>query len=269
MPSVFCPGCGRQLNITSAEQAAGITLECAQCGTCFHIAGTAPPPPEERAAATPTSEEITADEGEMDEADEPTPATTGMAPATKIVLTGLAVVAGLIVAVGGIALAVANNRPNAAQPQAAPGKSPTPVTSASRDEPAGYQIALGGCACVGFIALVVGAVIAISGATKACPSCRRWWATTIAGQTLLEQKKCYGLVTRTSHSSSYGSWSGTGSRSGRYYGGSSSRYGTRSWQVRVPVVRTTYLVHYGCKYCGYSWDRTKVQEVEDFDIERP
>jgi hypothetical protein len=143
------------------------------------------------------------------------------------------------------------------------------MSSAPADVSGGVQAVLGSCACVGFIALVVGALFAVSGATQACPSCRRWWVRMNTGETILEQKKCYGLVTRTSYSSSWGSWSGTGSRSGRSYGGTSSRYGTRSWQVRVPVVRTTYLVHYGCKYCDHRWDQTKVREVEDFDIERP
>jgi hypothetical protein len=51
MPAVFCSGCGRQLEISLEEQAAGITLECARCNTGFRVPGaaTAPPPVQGRA----------------------------------------------------------------------------------------------------------------------------------------------------------------------------------------------------------------------------
>jgi hypothetical protein len=53
-----------------------------------------------------------------------------------------------------------------------------------------------------------------------------------------------------------------------YHSGSVSSSGGTSWQERVPVIRTTYGLRYRCRYCGERWEEERVEQVEDFDIER-
>jgi hypothetical protein len=105
-----------------------------------------------------------------------------------------------------------------------------------------------------------------------CPKCGKWWAKVHLGRRIIEQKKCYGLVTRRAHSSSTGWAFGTshhsGSRHHRSYGGPVYASRTTSWQERVPVIRTTSEWLYWCKYCRFQWEEEEVRDVEDFDIER-
>jgi hypothetical protein len=78
-----------------------------------------------------------------------------------------------------------------------------------------------------------------------CPRCGRRWAAVFLGEHIDEEKECYGLVTRYALSR-----------------------GVTTWKERVPVIRTTYLQHFACKYCAARWTGTRVQQVEDFDIPR-
>jgi hypothetical protein len=120
------------------------------------------------------------------------------------------------------------------------------------------------------IVLLVGVVIA--GRPTICPDCKRWWARVLVSRHPVEQKKCYGLVTRRAYTSSSGSVSGTSHHLGELdyqtLNGSTSSSGTTNWKERVPVIRTTYLLTYRCRYCHTCWERTEVKEVEDFDIDR-
>jgi hypothetical protein len=124
------------------------------------------------------------------------------------------------------------------------------------------------------LALVVGliALIILTSIGTVCPECGKRWARVFVKRRIIEQKKCYGLVTRHAHSSSSGWISGTSSHTGSIHhtshGGTVHSSGTTSWNERVPVIRTTYLMHYQCKYCQASWTEEKVEQVEDFDIER-
>jgi hypothetical protein len=104
------------------------------------------------------------------------------------------------------------------------------------------------------------------GRNLACPKCKKWWARVFAGKRLIEQKKCYGLVNRQTNSSSLG----LGLLFGNHhtYSGSSYSASSTRWKERVPVIRTTYLLIDECKFCRARWTREKVEEVEDFDIER-
>lgn len=117
-----------------------------------------------------------------------------------------------------------------------------------------------------------GSGIVFSGIYTWCPSCHRWWARRFLRETVQEGKKCYGLVTRHADTSVWGS----GSSSGTSYSpgsmpvftnqsGSSSAHGSTSWKERVPVIRTTHLLHYKCNHCDHKWHVVKVKEVEDFE----
>lgn len=123
-------------------------------------------------------------------------------------------------------------------------------------------------------------VILADGTKNACVRCRRWWARLFQAIVILNQKKCYGLVTRSSSTfisgggSTYGGGS-VGDRAtcgGQHYSGSSSTSWTASgnttWEERAPVIRTTYQLQYLCQFCGEMWEEEKVEEFEDFDIER-
>jgi hypothetical protein len=116
---------------------------------------------------------------------------------------------------------------------------------------------------------VVGLIVLITGSMTACPECKRWWARTYLGRKAVEQKKCYGLVTRYAHSSFSGRLSGLSSHSGSIHhtshDGTVYSSGTTSWKERVPVVRTTYELGYECKHCQAQWVRYQVVEVEDFE----
>jgi hypothetical protein len=123
---------------------------------------------------------------------------------------------------------------------------------------------------------VTGLILFITGTLSACPECKKWWARVYLGRRIVEQKKCYGLVTRTAHTSSSGTISGTCSHSGSFHHtgndgrihGTTHSSGSTSWEERVPVIRTTYDYYYACKHCRVRWTEEKVNEVEDFDIER-
>ncbi len=130
--------------------------------------------------------------------------------------------------------------------------------------------------CVLFVLGSVGGLIAlivsITGIGTECPECGKKWAKVIVRSKIVEQKKCYGLVSRSAYSRSSGSISGTTSHSGSVdhcsISGTTHSSGSTSWEERVPVIRTTYLMYYKCKYCYAKWTEEKVKEVEDFDIER-
>src|SRR5262249_33625653 len=47
---------------------------------------------------------------------------------------------------------------------------------------------------------IIGLILFISGTNSACPACKKWWAEDYLGRRMIEQKKCYGLVTRSAHS---------------------------------------------------------------------
>lgn len=112
------------------------------------------------------------------------------------------------------------------------------------------------------IAVIVGSALLGAGTHRRCPHCKRWWARVKIGREILKQERCYGLVTRTAHSSSSGSYYGNRSSSD---GGTVFSSGATSWQERVPVIRTTYELQYECRYCQARWTRNVEKEVEDFD----
>jgi hypothetical protein len=110
---------------------------------------------------------------------------------------------------------------------------------------------------------IFGIVTLITGFINRCPKCGVWWVKRFLGKQLIERIQCYGLVTRTAHTHTSGSYSGSSSGSGFHHGSTSSS-GTTRWKERVPVVRSTYQHHYCCKVCNHRWTRTEVVEVEDF-----
>jgi hypothetical protein len=130
--------------------------------------------------------------------------------------------------------------------------------------------------CVLFVFGLIGGPIAlivwITSVGTTCPECGKWWAKTLVKRRIIEQKKCYGLVTRTAHTGSIGSVLGTSSHTGsvhhKSHTGMTFGSGSTSWRERVPVIRTTYLMYYQCKYCQASWTEERVEQVEDFDIKR-
>ncbi len=104
----------------------------------------------------------------------------------------------------------------------------------------------------------------IMGFVRRCPSCGRWWAREYLWRQLIEKKHCYGLVTRTAYTDSWGSYSGSSTDS-VFHHGSISSSGTTRWKERVPVIRSTHDLHYCCEKCDFHWTRREVKEVEDFD----
>jgi hypothetical protein len=127
---------------------------------------------------------------------------------------------------------------------------------------------------VAVVGAAVGLVEVCRGIGAACPQCRHWWARTFLSRRLIETKKCFGLVTRSSYTSMSGSvslhgtnWRPDGLGRQEYLGGTSTS-GTTTWKERVPVIRTTYRLTYQCRYCGFRWNRAMVVQVEDFDTER-
>jgi hypothetical protein len=128
---------------------------------------------------------------------------------------------------------------------------------------AGFMLGGGG------VCVILGVILIITGTMTACPKCGKWWARVYLGRTTLEKKRCYGLVTRYAHSSSTGWISGTSRHSGSIHDTSHDGIvhssGTTSWQERVPVIRTTYELHYECKYCQAHWTKVRVEQVEDFE----
>jgi hypothetical protein len=136
-------------------------------------------------------------------------------------------------------------------------------------------IVLGSCGTLlaGVIVVIVFLAMWAGSRGTVCPHCGKWWAKTVVKTEILSAKKSYGLVTRRSFSSSFGSYSGTSQHSGSthstWHSGNTSSYGSTRWKERVPVTRTEYQLHCQCKYCAGEWTEEKVHEEEDFDIERP
>lgn len=121
---------------------------------------------------------------------------------------------------------------------------------------------------------VVGGVVAVGlcalswALRTACPACGRLWARRYLGESVAERKECYGLVTRSAWSTSGGSYTGSSYTPGHMptsYSGSDSSSGSTSWEERVPVIRTTYRLHYECCHCLHLWEGKRVEQVEDFD----
>ncbi len=99
MPTVSCPGCGRQLAVTVVELASGITLECARCNTRVSVPG-----PAARAPAHP--DPTSADDADDVDTTDPVSAGVGRAPATKPFLIALAAVLGLVLCLVAVIVAV-------------------------------------------------------------------------------------------------------------------------------------------------------------------
>jgi hypothetical protein len=119
---------------------------------------------------------------------------------------------------------------------------------------------LKGVLCTGVSsAAIIVVVVAYLGLTSACPRCGRWFVARKVRTTVVEQIRCYGLVTR--RAVSFGSGTTTGGGTSASHSSSSSM---TSWQERVPVIRTTYCHHHRCKKCRGTWTKTEVVEEEDF-----
>lgn len=118
------------------------------------------------------------------------------------------------------------------------------------------------------IALFLGLAALISyvarNAQTPCPECGERGTMVFVKKTVIEQKKCYGLVTR------YSSTISTGDITGPDHGpaGQIVTAGSTEWQERVPVIRTTYLLYFQCRECQALQTEENVVEVEDFEIER-
>jgi len=126
---------------------------------------------------------------------------------------------------------------------------------------------------VGSFVMVVGGIVGIGllvwgGMTK-CPKCGKFWASVFLRKTVLETKKCFGLVTRYSHSRSTGHMSGTSHNSGSphqtTHNSNINTSGSTKWKERVPVIRTRYGLYYECKYCHGQWSKEQIEQVEDFN----
>jgi hypothetical protein len=112
----------------------------------------------------------------------------------------------------------------------------------------------------------------LASAGSQCPECNKRWAKICSGREIVGEKKEFGLVTRHAVTNSTGWVSGTAYNAGggqpTHYGGPIHHSGTTSWQERVPVIRTTYLHHFRCRFCNHRWTILEVVTTEDFDIER-
>jgi hypothetical protein len=91
------------------------------------------------------------------------------------------------------------------------------------------------------VALVIG-VNAIIDAETECPECKLKRARIRGKETIIDQKKGWGWVTRRASSHTHGRISGTGTSSA-----SIDSTTTTSWQERARVIVTTYQVCYECK----------------------
>lgn len=109
-------------------------------------------------------------------------------------------------------------------------------------------------------------VIVVIGFSYSCPDCGRPWAREFLAEELVDTKKCYGLVTR--YGSSYTSGTSSGQGGGQSWSGQYSGTGSSSWEERVPVIRYLLHDHYECKYCKATWFTERVEEEEDFEIDR-
>jgi hypothetical protein len=114
--------------------------------------------------------------------------------------------------------------------------------------------------------LVTGGVIYLHSQWKdVCEECGEWQAVEPNGTDILERKKCFGLVVRRSSSSSYGAVYG-GPKLGTMPTHSHSE---SEWEERVPIIRTEYLHHSRCRFCGAGYERRETDEVEDFEPDEP
>lgn len=107
--------------------------------------------------------------------------------------------------------------------------------------------------------LVALAVLLWKALQEKCPKCGVANRFGVAGRETIGRKKCFGLVTRRSNSIGLGVLS-SGDRTSTL--GTS---GLTSWEERVPVIRTTYRLHWKCDHCGEKWTTREVEEAEDFD----
>jgi hypothetical protein len=151
------------------------------------------------------------------------------------------------------------------------------VTLCASAEPGSSLGRIAGLSCffVGVtsaLAVVVFLIIRTRSRGTVCPECGRMWARLFVVRKVVEEKKCFGLVTRYAQTNSVGWRSGTSHQTGgthsTSYGGPVFSSGATSWQERVPVIRTTYEEHYQCKYCVAEFVEERIKEVEDFNVER-
>jgi hypothetical protein len=241
MPTIECPRCGRELPASDEELENGQLFECAGCNTRFQA-----PPPDDSASM---------------------PQPVGMAKGTRLAIqVGFFVLVPalllemvwLAVSMSNRAAAIAAANPTAIRPRGHAGQV---------DEPTPQNAPAAGDLVVGLIVLpsMVGGIVSLVGLSRRCPSCRRWWAKQHVGRTIVESRKAYGIVRRHGESHTHGHYGGFGSHRTGSYTGSSSHRTYSSWEERVPVVRTTFLVNYQCRYCSFAWDKTEVEEHEDFE----
>jgi hypothetical protein len=249
MPTIQCPKCGRKLPASDEELESGQLFECARCNTRFQ----APP------------------------ADDTTrsPQPVGMAKGTRLaiqvglfVLVPALLLCWLAVGISHRAAATAAANPTTTHPRGHSQQidEPPQENARSLENVAGPFIVL--FVMVGTVVGTVGAIVSHAGHDRRCPTCGRWWAKQHVGRTMVEEEEAYGIVRRHGESSTHGSYGGSyggyGSRGG-WHSGSSSHRTHSSWEERVPVIRTTFLVHFRCRYCAFAWDKTGVEEYEDFD----
>jgi hypothetical protein len=118
--------------------------------------------------------------------------------------------------------------------------------------------------CMGVVVVVAGALIwLLVSWVDVCPHCGRWKAVRCFGRRILERKKCFGIVIRRGHSSTYGMIHTSKG------GVPTSSQTSSQWEERVPVIRTTYEYKMRCRFCRMVWHEEDVAEVEDFEPDEP
>lgn len=88
-----------------------------------------------------------------------------------------------------------------------------------------------------FLAMLAVVAYFAQGTATRCPSCKRYFARTFAGDELVDKNQKFDTVLRRDkHFNTQGQQTG---------------YTTRREQVRMTYER--YLHHYTCKFCSFEW----------------
>lgn len=104
------------------------------------------------------------------------------------------------------------------------------------------------------VAATVEVLMLVSGIMMKCPSCKRWWASSLVEKEEIDRKQGIKTVTRrdvhaSTHKSRYGQKIG-------------STQGTTARKEQIVVTVVTYRNHYKCRHCDHLWTTISKRERE-------
>ncbi len=110
---------------------------------------------------------------------------------------------------------------------------------------------------VGFVALLAALIRARQ--FNVCEKCIEWQAMEQIGSQVTNVERCMGLVTRTVQRTTMGVVVTSSGQTAR-----TVTQGQEVRQERVPVIRTTTMLKFRCRFCCHCEEAPRISQEEDF-----